>query len=250
MSIMKFDYTEKRVPNCGKILFSNIDDTKVHLKVIDAFLKDLFPLFAKKCLPSIFNEYNYVQAPYLFKERQLDTALLPALYEICDGHVFAEQPVHRIDERFGESSGRADYWCMYKGYSLLIEVKHTYISLKNVGKWSDSGHPKKTWKVMTEYQMSSVREDLNNFEEDRKGIIRIALEFVALKEGSDFKQEKCGEKGVPRDVINELASAPKPAPNYVAAWYIKPEIVKSGCEAQDIFCPVLAILAKAYRKVK
>lgn len=247
---MKFEYTEKRVPDCRKILFSKIDDTKEHLKITDSFLKDLFPIFAQKCLPSIYNDYKLSLVPYLFTERQLDTALLPALYELCDGHVFAELPVYRNDEHFGESSGRADYWCMYKGYSFLIEVKHTYVAIKNAGYWTKEGHPQHCWEVLNDYQMKSVLNELKRAEEERKGIIRLALEFVVLKEGSTFKPENCGENGVSRDLLNNLASAPKPAPNYVAAWYIKPEIVEIGCDSHDIFCPVLTLLAKTYRMLK
>lgn len=247
---MKNEYISRRIDACGTVVFSKNDSSKTHLDIAGRFIKDLFTSFIRRCIPSFDNEYGYVQMPYLFSERQLDSVLLPALYDLCDGHVIAELPVVRYDADGAESHGRIDYWCMYDGYSMYIEVKHVYQTMKAIESVDNDGRLQKCWDTMNGYQMRSLSDELKHSYEKRKGIIRLALEFVALKDGSTFKEEECGMEGVPLSDLDTLSSMVSPSPTHVAAWYVGKDIAEAAAEHQGKFCPVLAVLAKSYPTLK
>ncbi len=91
-------------------------------------VNNLFFDMAKLCTK--YSNETFCDLPYTYRERQLDSVLLPALSKICNSMVFAELPVKREcnNRHFNieESSGRLDYWCIYKGYRFVIELKHSY----------------------------------------------------------------------------------------------------------------------------
>ena len=112
------------------------------------------------------------------------------------------------------------------------------------------GRLQKCWDTMNGYQMRSLSDELKHSYEKRKGIIRLALEFVALKDGSTFKEEECGMEGVPLSDLDTLSSMVSPSPTHVAAWYVGKDIAEAAAEHQGKFCPVLAVLAKSYPTLK
>ena len=112
------------------------------------------------------------------------------------------------------------------------------------------GRLQKCWDTMNGYQMRSLSDELKHSYEKRKGIIRLALEFVALKDRSTFKEEECGMEGVPLSDLDTLSSMVSPSPTHVAAWYVGKDIAEAAAEHQGKFCPVLAVLAKSYPTLK
>ena len=112
------------------------------------------------------------------------------------------------------------------------------------------GRLHKCWDTMNGYQMRSLSDELKHSYEKRKGIIRLALEFVALKDRSTFKEEECGMEGVPLSDLDTLSSMVSPSPTHVAAWYVGKDIAEAAAEHQGKFCPVLAVLAKSNPTLK
>ena len=112
------------------------------------------------------------------------------------------------------------------------------------------GRLQKCWDTMNGYQMRSLSDELKHSYEKRKGIIRLALEFVALKDRSTFKEEECGMEGVPLSDLDTLSSMVSPSPTHVAAWYVGKDIAEAAAEHQGKFCPVLAVLAKSNPTLK
>lgn len=112
------------------------------------------------------------------------------------------------------------------------------------------GRLQKCWDTMNGYQMRSLSDELKHSYEKRKGIIRLALEFVALKDRSTFKEEECGMEGVPLSDLDTLSSMVSPSPTHVAAWYVGKDIAEAAAEHQGKFCSVLAVLAKSNPTLK
>lgn len=115
----------------ANILISNEEYDDESYKISHEFVKDLFKVFVKLAIKFSNNQYNIIDKPYLYRERQLDSLIIPALSLICDGCVIGELPLIRSSKFEDDSSGRIDYWCIYKEYSFVIEVKHGYDNYKN-----------------------------------------------------------------------------------------------------------------------
>ena len=98
--------------------------------------------------------------------------------------------------------------------------------------------------------MRSLSDELKHSYEKRKGIIRLALEFVALEGGSTFKEEGYGKEWVPLSGLDALSSMVWPSPTHVAAWYVGRDRAEAAAEHQGKCCPVLAVLAKSYPTLK
>ncbi len=119
--------------------------------------------------------------PYTYRERQLDSILLPTLSKLCRGQVITELPAYRIcnNRRFqvDESSGRIDYWCIYKNYSFVIELKHGYDFFSTP---TTQGRVTARWIKMQE-QLQSIEKEIKSYVEETKGIIRIGLFVVTSR---------------------------------------------------------------------
>ena len=99
-----------------------------------SFIKEMFCKVCKQSLLFSNSKYDIIEYPFLFRERQLDSVVLPIISSLCKGLVIAEYPIVRDSSIKGfekkDSKGRIDYWCIYKDYSLVIEMKHSYDALR------------------------------------------------------------------------------------------------------------------------
>ena len=140
-------------------------------------ISNLFYEMAKLCTK--YCNKSFCDLPYTYRERQLDSVLLPALSKLCNSMVFAELPAKRECKnrlfQVDKSSGRLDYWCIYKDYSFVIELKHSYDC------FTTSKTRKRTvtdrWIKMNE-QLRSLDKDIKCYEENTKGVIKIGLHIV------------------------------------------------------------------------
>ena len=93
-------------------------------ELIECLFCDISKLSTKYC-----NEI-FCDLPYTYSERRIDCVLLPALSKLSHSMVLVELPAHRhcSNRKFkvNDSNGRIDYWCIYKGYSFVIELKHSF----------------------------------------------------------------------------------------------------------------------------
>lgn len=100
----------------------NSDDAYLAAKRL---LESLFFQLSKLSTKFCNEKYDFCDLPYTYTERRLDSVLLPALSKICDSLVLTELPVDR--KLKGDlSKGRIDYWCIFEGYSFIIELKQSY----------------------------------------------------------------------------------------------------------------------------
>ena len=176
---MELSLRKTRIQGLDFILSSCPNKEKEDSCFAYLFVKELF---CRVCKQSLFfgdNKYNIVDYPFLHRERQLDSIVLPVISELCQGLVFAEYPVVRDSILKGyekeNSKGRIDYWCIYKNYSFVIEMKQSYDAFMTD---STTDRTIRRWRTMNVSQLQDIQKHVKHFEEQTKGIIRIGLHFI------------------------------------------------------------------------
>lgn len=226
----------------------NDEDYLAAKDLIENLFFDMSKLSTKYC-NSEFNEL-----PYTFSERCLDSVLLPALSKLCDAKVLVEYPVIRQcnNRRFlvEEGYGRVDYWCIYKGYSFVIELKHGYDCFRSTS-GNVKGKVASSWITMNK-QLQSVESEIKEFEEDTKGVIRLGLHIVTSysDKAPDNQMIKQFRDSVP-DISNRFQRDlskryPSLKPDLLLCWMIPSRIVLLGGQT----FPGLWAIAKIYPKIK
>ncbi len=229
---MTLDF-EPRALTAGRMLVHTEAAEKEYRKVALKFIDAIFQEFAKDSMRLFRPDIKLIDPPYQYSERTFDSVVLPALHRLCHGLVMAEYPIIRSDH---DVSGRIDYWCIYEGYSFIIEMKRTECCL---------GYgPKKyrmvgRWRLMCD-QLESAEDDVNVFEEHTEGVIPIGLHFVTAK-GSADRWDYHGQRMMElcKDTLQEYADAiSKPhtvdgqvrihKPSYVAGWIIPQKARRLG----------------------
>lgn len=140
-------------------------------------VENLFFYMAK--LSTKYDNETFCDLPYTYSERRLDSVLLPALSMLCNTKVLVEIPATRqcSNRRFkvNESSGRIDYWCIYRDYSFVIELKQSFDCFT-----TNSSRERKVvepWLKMHE-QLQSLEADVKEYQEATKGVVRIGLHII------------------------------------------------------------------------
>lgn len=221
---MTLDF-EPRALAAGRMLVHTEAAEKEYREVALKFIDALFQEFAKDSMKLFRPDINLEDPPYLYSERTFDSVVLPALHRLCHGLVLAELPADRSDH---DVPGRIDYWCIYEGYSFIIEMKSTECCLgygpkkyRMVGRWG----------LMCK-QLESTNDDVKQYVEHTKGVIPIGLHFVTAKGGAskwDYHGQRMTE--LCKETMKEYADAiSKPhtvdgqvrihKPSYVAGWII------------------------------
>ena len=205
-----------------------------------------------------FYKHGIIDAPYKYNERQLNSFLLPILSKLCDAAVLAECPVHRkiqsrIEENCIDSSGRIDYWCIYKNYSFIIEVKHNYDCFT-------TPNPKKrlieNWEYLNKKQICSSKQAAKIFEENTKGVIPLSLHFITCYAAntpgnrSEAKKYARNIEGYLIDLKTKLSvSCPgKTTANFRAALLMPKAIVDLDTQNNEII-PAVLLMARINKPV-
>ena len=216
----------------GKILEYSESVKTEYRHVAIELLEALFREFAKGSRRLHDPELNIEDPPYKYSERCFDSVVLPVLHRLCDGLVLAEYPMQRKGR---EITGHVDYWCLYKEYSFLIEMKKSDCSLGAViDEEIVSDRMLRRWRVMCN-QLESLEDDAKEFVEKAKGIVPIGLHFVTVKSRADKwnqteQQLTKSCKETMQAFANVLSGPYKKnrktrihKPNYVASWIIPVE---------------------------
>lgn len=204
-------------------------------------------------LSTKYDNDQFCDLPYTYRERQLDSILLPALSKLCDSKVFVELPTRRqcSNRRFqvDESSGRIDYWCLYKDYSFVIELKHSYDCFTTDTTREDTVTER--WIKMNE-QLQSIAKDARRYSEATKGVIRIGLHIITSysDKNPDNQLINSFKESIPgtfdrftRDLGKRYPSL---RPNVLICWKIPSRIVMD----LDQSFPGLWCIGKVYPAIK
>lgn len=206
----------------------NSDDAYLAAKRL---LESLFFQLSKLSTKFCNEKYDFCDLPYTYTERRLDSVLLPALSKICDSLVLTELPVDR--KLKGDlSKGRIDYWCIFEGYSFIIELKQSYDDFGTDKTRKNS--IQKRWKTMIE-QLDSVKLEARAYEEKTKGVIRIGIHMITSYTSkvptqelvASFNKEKIFEiaQRFQKDISKKT---PAHKTDLLLCWKIPPRIVKSN----------------------
>ena len=219
--------------------------------VAKELIENLFFDMAK--LSTKYDNDTFCDLPYTYSERRLDSVLLPALSKLCETKVLVEIPAIRqcANRRFqvDESNGRIDYWCIYKNYSFVIELKQSFDCFT-----TDSTRERKVikpWLKMNE-QLESLKLEVKEYQESTKGVVRIGLHIITSysdKEPNNQLIKQFGDnlsKTSDRLLKDLSKKYPSLKPDLMICWKIPKRIIMDG---EHTF-PGLWAVAKVYPSIK
>ena len=226
---MKLSLRNTKIQNLNFVISSCPSDQGEDYNIAYSFVKEVFCKVCKQSLLFSNSKYDIIEYPFLFRERQLDSVVLPIISSLCKGLVIAEYPIVRDSSIKGfekkDSKGRIDYWCIYKDYSIVIEMKHSYDAFKT--NLTNDERLIKRWETMTVSQLQDVRKNVRYFNEKTKGVIRIGLHFITPycnRDGNmdDVDDYKCRQKEILTRLSKDVSRCkPKTTtPNFLASWVL------------------------------
>jgi len=151
------------------------------------------------------------------------------------------------------SLGRIDYWCIYEGYSFVIELKQSYDNIR-------AGHTKKDklterWHEMIK-QLDSVKKEIQGFDEKTKGVIRLGLHIITswnkednVNDHKDSFDRKTIEKIAVRLRTDISKTTPRRKPDIIICWKIPQSIVEQGVKWGLVY-PGLWAVVKTYAPIR
>lgn len=256
---MKLLLRKTKIQKLDFILSSCPDKEKEDMLITYQFIRELFCKVCRRCLIFSDNKYNFVDYPFLFSERQLDSVVLPVISEMCKGMVIAEYPVVRNknleDYEKENSKGRIDYWCIYKDYSFVIEMKHGYDAFRT-GTTKDSLVRK--WNTMNKFQLQDIRKYVKRFGESTSGLIRLGLHFITPYCDREMNMDYIDEfERRQKEILERLykdVNNPKrktTTPDFMGSWRL-PRIEKyyQVPEPNNGTYPGLMLLGKIFGAIK
>lgn len=220
-------------------------------RVAKELIENLFFDMAK--LSTKYDNAIFCDLPYTYSERRLDSVLLPALSKLCETKVLVEYPTTRqcANRRFqvDESSGRIDYWCIYKNYSFIIELKHSFDCFT-----TDSTRERiviEPWLKMHE-QLQSIKQEVKDYEEATKGVVRLGLHIITSYSDKPpcnplIKQFRDCIPETSDRLLKDLSKKyPSLKPDLLICWKIPTKIVMDDNQT----FPGLWAVAKIYPAIK
>ena len=226
---MELSLRKTKIQNLNFVISSCPSELGEDVNIAYNFIKEVFWRVCKQSLLFCNSKYGIIEYPFLFRERQLDSVVLPVISSLCKGLVIAEYPIVRDSNIKGfekeDSKGRIDYWCIYKDYSIVIEMKHSYDAFKT--DLTNDERLIKRWETMTISQLQDVRKNVKYFTEKTKGVIRIGLHFITPycnRDGDmdDVANFMCRQKEILMRLSRDV-SCSKPqrtTPNFLASWVL------------------------------
>lgn len=202
------------------------------------FISKLFNSFTQKCFKCYETTEELI---YAYDEKQLYSALIPAIAEITKHGFLMEQPVTRKTRGEKEYSGKMDIWAQYKNYSFAIEIKHSYTDLGSDGLTKGSIDKYKEGIK----QIRSLKPKERELITVGNGLFLGALLFTTFSIRGDKKEGISSIDCNLTDIFNEIRvdNRLKPKPNLFCFWKI-PEKLKEPVEYENYFeaYPALGVI--------
>lgn len=255
---MELSLRKTKIQNQNFVISSCPSESKEDVNIAYGFIKEVFCRVCKQSLLFSNSKYDIIEYPFLFRERQLDSVVLPVVSSLCKGLVIAEYPIVRDSSIKGfekdSSKGRIDYWCIYKDYSLVIEMKHSYDAFRTDN--TNDERLIKRWETMTISQLQDVRKDVKYFSEKTKGVIRIGLHFITPYSSRDGDMNDVADfDSRQKDILRRLAKdvcrcKPKTTtPNFLASWVLPNDKKYFEVPYKGTY-PGLILLGKIYSSIE
>lgn len=226
---MELSLRKTKIQKLNFVISSCPTEPGEDVNIAYSFIKEMFCRVCKQSLLFSNSKYDIIEYPFLFRERQLDSIVLPIISSLCKGLVIAEYPIVRNSTIKGfekeDAKGRIDYWCIYKDYSIVIEMKHSYDAFKT--DLTNDERLIKRWETMTISQLQDVRKNVKYFNEKTNGVIRIGLHFITPYSNCDNNMNDVVYfESRQKEILKRLArdvSRCKPkttTPNFLASWVL------------------------------
>ncbi len=228
-----------------------IEKEEESYSVAKELIENLF--FSMSKLSTKYSNDVFHDLPYTYSERRIDSILLPCLSKLCDSKVLVEVPTTRQCSnriyQVVESNGRIDYWCIYKNYSFVIELKHSFDCFTT----SNTRAEKVTsrWIKMNE-QLQTVGKDIKDYEEKTKGVIRLGLHLVTSYSDKEPSRELMSSfKASVSETFERFSEDlgkkyPSLKPDVILCWHIPEKIVNGDYQT----FPGLWAIGKIYAPIK
>jgi hypothetical protein len=161
------------------------------------------------------------EPPFAESEKQLHTMLAPTFDALAE--VFLMEYPLRRKSNSTENVGWVDYWCRYRGFDFMIEVKHHHI------KW-DAKNPHRLihrgWKHIHDAQLKPIHHEMAWLSAFNKGVFPCALHIstVDAPEKSDYHAISNQLKLLPEKFMTELI----PAPNWTGIWILDEQEIRQS----------------------
>lgn len=239
-------YRKTRINNQDFVISQREGDSDYHIVAYE-FVKKLLLGVSKHSLNFYSSKYDFVDFPFTYRERQLDSLILPCISSLCDGIAIAEYPVRRNCKRIGEeldnTHGRIDYWCIYRGFTFVVEVKHSYDYVH--GETNESTTSR--WNYMNCTQLQTCKKNVRYYEEKTQGVIRIGLQFITARSSNTSTDICANFKKETKNIFNRLVtdmSKSNPrynTPDFIGCWQIEDKLAYA--EESAVY-PGLILVAK------
>ena len=92
---MKLSLRNTKIQNLNFVISSCPSDQGEDYNIAYSFIKEVFCKVCKQSLLFSNSKYDIIEYPFLFRERQLDSVVLPIISSLCKGLVIAEYPIVR-----------------------------------------------------------------------------------------------------------------------------------------------------------
>ena len=217
------------IKNAGSILIEDRLEDGPAIRNARQFLHDTSVAFVKHCI----DYYDIVgEFPFIYRERQLHSALFPSIAKIADA-AFMEQPVTRKTKDIS-GHGWLDYWILYHTSVFLIELKHSWNAIRTD---SIRTTTQESWtEALTQLEKIQKDDDVADLSFTARSVAKIALMVVPFFETSKEKKALTvmGQPEI-QEVFLTFVNGLKPAPNWSCAWLLHRKFQEKPVDFENRF---------------
>lgn len=242
MSSQSTDNNKLVTRNSGPITIKELSNSDIsdNQSMGYEFIRKLFMEFAKESYRYGHNKYGFIMYPHHYSEKQLSSVLTPILHKLCNGFVMAELPVIRKDS---DNIGWVDYWCIYKNYTIVIEVKHSKDILDTATIRQNS--IVRRWGKMKK-QLEDIYNEIKSFEEKTEGVIRIGLHFISSYSNKEYEESSAlSYRNNIKETLTKFNKRLKS--DYTGCWLIPED---SSCRWDGLAFPGVLLMGRILAPVK
>lgn len=242
-----------------KIRYSESISDDEYMKTAYSFLNKLMKEVARLTMKCFRPDIEADNLPYMHTEIRWDSVVLPALSKICDGLVLTELPVDRKESKTDENvrRGRIDYWCVYGGYSFVIEMKGSRALFMGNRVIARESSVIERWNTMIG-QLNDIKEICHDMDEHTRGVIRLGLHFISsvayVKPTEEIIRDyRRGIYNRLNDISTDIAkrhgNKADYTPSYAAAWLIPDDMITYWENWEEVY-PGVMLFAKVFKDIK
>lgn len=193
------------------------------------FLKKLVQRIVIRSTEYYYGARRFTGEPdhaFTYREKQFHSIICPSIADITT-YFLAEHPLNRKPAGEKEYPGSVDYWIFYKGYSFMMELKHSYFAYK------EADNPSKT--ITRRFsralqQLEEIRKDECRGLTYGNGLRKIALECIVFYRSSKEKDKLMFDVGKEnfKKLFNKLLRNTKleKRSNFHALWVLSRRLIK------------------------